>query len=235
MVLAHLIRGGRFGLDSVLLAEKRIEKLGPLLAGAPADTPVYIAAQPVLDGIAGFPMHRGVLGVGRRPPPRTLGEALAAVPKRALVVALFGIANHDNMGGVFRNAAAFGAELIVLDQSCCDPLYRKAIRVSVGAALTVPFVRAEAEGGTISLLKAAGFSVFALSPGGNIPLIAARRSPRTAVLLGAEGPGLSPEVLAEAERVRIPTAPAVDSLNVAVSAALALHHFAFLAIERDSD
>lgn len=226
VVLGHLVRSGRFGLQSVLLANKRVEKLRPLLDQAPPETPVYLALQAVLDQIAGFPMHRGVLAVGRRPAEQTFEVALGSLPPSAMVVLLVGLANHDNMGGMFRNAAAFGASLIVLDPTCCDPLYRKSIRVSVGTALTVPFTMIADLDEAISALKRADFSVYALTPRGELPLNAAPRTIRSAVLLGSEGAGLSPRVLAQATCVRIPIASEVDSLNVATAGALALHHFA---------
>jgi len=104
-----------------------------------------------------------VLAVGVRAEP-DLDTVLGALPERALVVGLVGIANHDNMGGLFRNAAAFGADAVLLDDGCCDPLYRKAIRVSVGAALTMSFARAGDAAGMAARLAADGFSVVALSP-----------------------------------------------------------------------
>lgn len=126
---------------SLLIAAKRADSLQPLLSGLPADMPVFVAAQPVLDAIAGFPLHRGILALGRRVESRTADSLLAGIPGDCDVLLLSGIANHDNMGGIFRNAAAFGAKVVLLDSDCCDPLHRKAIRVSVGAALLVPFVR----------------------------------------------------------------------------------------------
>ena len=125
---------------------------------APAGTPVYVASRAVIDAVAGFPMHRGVLAIGRRREEDTLRHAcLRPCPARALVVVLVGISNHDNIGAIFRNAAAFGADAVLLDETCCDPLYRKAIRVSVGAALKIPFaVRLTAA--SQRLLDAQGFA-----------------------------------------------------------------------------
>jgi tRNA G18 (ribose-2'-O)-methylase SpoU len=170
-------------------------------------------------------MHRGILAVGERaePSPEAL---LAALPERALVVGLSAVANHDNMGGVFRNAAAFGADAVLLDPACCDPLYRKAIRVSVGAALTTPFARLPAGGDLVDSLSAAGFEALALSPGGEVQLDAVRPADRTAVLFGAEGPGLPVEVLARTLTVRIPMAGDFDSLNLATSSGIVLHRIA---------
>src|SRR6185312_14162485 len=142
------------------------------------------------------------------------------------VLALFGIGNHDNMGGLFRNAAAFGAGAVLLAQDCCDPLYRKAIRVSVGAALRAPFARFGPDEDPIATLRGAGFEALALSPAGGERLSALEPPPRAAILLGAEGPGLPPGLLARARTVRIPMSPGWDSLNVAVAGAIALHHLA---------
>ena len=142
----------------------------------------------------------------------------------ATVLGLVGLANHDNVGGVFRNAAAFGADAVLLDETSCDPLYRKAIRVSVGAALITPFSRGGTAGDLVGALAAAAFEVVALSPAGAEPLASYRRAPRTALLLGAEGPGLPPALLARTRTVRIGMAAGFDSLNVATASGIALHH-----------
>jgi tRNA G18 (ribose-2'-O)-methylase SpoU len=137
VVLRLLVRQQRYPIVSLLVTEKRLSGLAPLLASLPPDTPVFAARQEAMDAIAGFHLHRGILAVARRPPEPSVDELLAGLRPKALIVALYGIGNHDNMGGIFRNAAAFGADAVILDSDCCDPLYRKAIRVSVGAALIV--------------------------------------------------------------------------------------------------
>jgi tRNA G18 (ribose-2'-O)-methylase SpoU len=225
VVLEKLIRAGRHPIGSVLLAEKRVEALGPLLDELAPGVAVYAAGQAVMDAVVGFPIHRGVLAAGARAEP-DLDALLAGLPDEALVVGLVGIANHDNMGGLFRNAAAFGADAVVLDAGCCDPLYRKAIRVSVGAALTVPFARGGEAAGMAATLKARGFDLVALSPGGERELADLAPGRRTAVLFGAEGPGLPSEVMAQARTARIRMAGGFDSLNVATSAGIVLHHMA---------
>ena len=144
-----------------------------------------------------------------------------------MVVVLCGIANHDNVGGIFRNAAAFGASAVILDSDCCDPLYRKAIRVSVGAALTVPFARLERGEDALGLLAAHGFEALALTPGGDVMLTDIERPERVAVLFGTEGTGLPEAVLARTRTVRIPMAGELDSLNVATASGIVLHHLAF--------
>jgi tRNA G18 (ribose-2'-O)-methylase SpoU len=146
------------------------------------------------------------------------------LPEKALVVGLVGLANHDNVGGIFRNAAAFGANAVLLDPETCDPLYRKAIRVSVGGALVVPFTRAPAADALVQALQAASFEVIALSPSGTEILSQIRPVRRTALILGAEGPGLPPDLLARTRTVSIPMSGGFDSLNVATTSGIALHH-----------
>jgi len=209
-------------LESVLVAEHRLDSLAGVLAGLPATTPVYAAGQAAMDAVVGFPIHRGILAVGRRPE-RDAAALLASLPERALVVGLVGIANHDNMGGVFRNAAAFGADAVLLDDTCCDPLYRKAIRVSVGAALTTPFARAGDAETLVAALTGAGFEVVALSPRGECELSDLSVGPRVAALFGAEGPGLPAALLARTRTVRIAMAGGFDSLNVATTSGIVLH------------
>lgn len=212
-------------IQSVLVAEHRLDSLAGVLAGLPEATPVYAAAQAAMDAVVGFPIHRGILAIGRRPE-RDAAALLAGLPARALVVGLVGIANHDNMGGIFRNAAAFGADAVLLDETCCDPLYRKAIRVSVGAVLTTPFARAGDAATLVGRLADAGFETVALSPAGDTDLRDLRPTPRAAAVFGAEGPGLPTAVLAQCRTVRIPMAGGFDSLNVATTSGIVLHALA---------
>jgi tRNA G18 (ribose-2'-O)-methylase SpoU len=215
--------GARSRPASLLIAEARMARLAPLLENLAADVPVYVARQAVMDALVGFHIHRGILAHGIRPPDPGAATLLGGLPARALVLALFGVSNHDNMGGLFRNAAAFGAGAVLLDGACCDPLYRKAIRVSVGAALRVPFARLAPGEDGLATLAAAGFAPLALTPAGAEPLVALARPARAALLLGAEGPGLPEAILAQARRVAIPMAAGWDSLNVAAASAVALH------------
>lgn len=217
----------RFRPVSALIAAERAARLAPLLESLPEETPIYAAAQPVMDAIAGFHIHRGVLALGERVAPPSAEALLAAAPADAVVAVMCGVGNHDNVGGVFRNAAAFGAHAALLDARCCDPLYRKAIRVSVGAVLRTPFARFGAAPDLPDLLDRHGFAAVALSPSGAQPLHRYRPAGRTALILGSEGPGLPPEVLARCVTVRIPMADGFDSLNVAATSAIALHHLRF--------
>ena len=217
---------GRGLLEALLIDRKRVDGLEPILARLGPEVPVYTASQAVLDAVVGFHIHRGVLAIGRRPEPVAPSTLLAGLPRRALVLALFGIGNHDNMGGLFRNAAAFGAGAVLLAPDCCDPLYRKAIRVSVGASLIVPFARLGPDEDAVALLDRHGFETLALSPAGRERLADLQPPERAAVLLGAEGPGLAPALMARSRTVSIPMAGGWDSLNVAVAGAIALHHLA---------
>lgn len=226
-VLRAFVRDAPQRVVSLLIDPKRRDKLDDVLAGLPPSTPVHLAEQAVLDAIAGFHLHRGILAIGRKPPPVAARDLLSSLPARAVVVILCGIANHDNMGGIYRNAAAFGADAVILDADCCDPLYRKAIRVSVGAVLSTPTAQLERGEPIADLLAATQFEGLALSPTADEVLAELKPARRTAVLLGAEGPGLTPEVMARARRVGIPMANGFDSLNVATTSGIVLHHLRF--------
>jgi tRNA G18 (ribose-2'-O)-methylase SpoU len=226
VVLRILVTRSRYPMESLLLLESRVAPLSPLLAAIAPAVPIYVASRAVMDAITGFPIHRGILAIGRRDPPTDAGQLLNSLPEKALVVGLVGLSNHDNVGGLFRNAAAFGAAAVLLDRTSCDPLYRKAIRVSVGAALMVPFARVADAEAMIGALAEAGFETLALSPSGREALAAVRRAPRTALLVGAEGPGLPPRLLSRLRSVAIPMTAGFDSLNVATAAGIALHHLA---------
>jgi tRNA G18 (ribose-2'-O)-methylase SpoU len=226
VVLRTLVSSPLVRPVSLLVAAQRLERMAAITAALDETVPVYVAVQPVLDAIAGFHLHRGLLGLGERIDPPDARTLIASLPPRALVVALFGISNHDNIGGVFRNAAAFGADAVLIDPTCCDPLYRKAIRVSVGAALRTPFARLRAGDDAVAILEAAGFTVLALSPAGALPLAGLAPPRRVAVLFGSEGQGLPQGILDRATSVAIPMAQGFDSLNVATTSGIVLHHLA---------
>ncbi|MEQ8482459.1 MAG: RNA methyltransferase [Hoeflea sp.] len=216
----------RFVLEKVLILENRMAGLARLVEQLPPDCPVYVAGRDVLDAAVGFAMHRGVLGLGRHRPPASFGAFLAEMPQDALLTVCCGIANHDNIGGIFRNAGVFGADGIVLDTTCCDPLYRKAIRVSVGAALRVPFCRGGSVAGLVGELLAHRFDVMGLSPRGSEALSSFEPGRRQALLLGTEGEGLPEDILAQVRTLAIEQAPGLDSLNVATTSGIALWHVA---------
>ena len=179
-----------------------------------------------MSAVAGFPIHRGVLGVGLRgdePAPAALSRP---PPAPALVVGLAGLTNHDNVGGLFRNAAAFGADAVLLDAATCDPLYRKAIRVSAGAALTVPFARSPCRTRSWASRPRPRPRAARAEPGRHRDLDGLAPRPRALLILGTEGPGLPAAVMARMRGLRIPMAPGFDSLNVATAGAIALHRLA---------
>ena len=204
----------------LLLSAAQAERLAPLLATRSPGIPLYVAPQPLLEAIVGFPLHRGVLALAER------GAAArhdALLAHARLVVAICGVTNHDNVGGLFRNAAAFGADAVLLDGASCDPLYRKAVRVSVGASIVVPYARLADEAQLVDALGAAGHTVLALSPRGELAIGRDPPPPGpVAVLCGAEGPGLAAATLRRCTTARIPMRPGWDSLNVAVAGGIAL-------------
>jgi tRNA G18 (ribose-2'-O)-methylase SpoU len=224
VVLRLLLRKSHFGIESILLSEKRAAALSELIPKISETIPLYIADDAMIEATAGFALHRGVLAIGSHNSPLNAVELIENVNAHAVVIVCIGIANHDNIGGIFRNAAAFGASAVLLDETCCDPLYRKAIRVSVGASLTVPFARGYTAKHLIEMLQAADFSILALSPSGQIELRDVKYSPKTALILGAEGPGLPQEILSSVQSITIKMAVDFDSLNVATTSGIALHH-----------
>lgn len=223
VVLGMLLRSTRFSAESILVLKAKLPGLADMLARAPAATTVYAVEPGVMDAVAGFHLHRGVLAAGIKPPPANMAATLAACPDDALIVAAAGIANHDNVGAIFRNAAAFGASAVVLDETCCDPLYRKSIRVSVGSVLALPYAQEGSAARMIDALQSQGFSVIALSPRGKIDLWDMPRAGRVALLLGTEGEGLPETLLSRLRTARIPMQTGLDSLNVATTAAVALY------------
>jgi tRNA G18 (ribose-2'-O)-methylase SpoU len=226
VVLRVLARSPLHRARSVLVAATRAAKLAPLLAAFDDEVALYAAPQAVMDQIVGFPIHRGVLAFGERRAEVSAEALLAAIDGPAKLICLFGVSNHDNVGGVFRNAAAFGACGVLLDGLCCDPLYRKAIRVSVGAALSVPFARIGADEDILGQLERHGFTPLAFSPTGAASLSAIEVPRRSAILLGAEGDGLPAALMARTRSVAIPMAKGFDSLNIATASGIALHHLA---------
>lgn len=208
---------------SVMLAPRWMDRIAPQ---APPGVPVYVAALPLMQQIAGFPIHRGVLGVGSRAAVerQTLDEAVGRSPRTLLLCE--DITNIDNIGMLFRNAAAFGADAVVLSPRCHDPLYRKSLRVSIGHALTVPFARSTDWSGDLDrLARDRGITLIgAATTGDAVPIDAIEPPDRVGLIVGREHDGLSPATLRRCSVVaRVPMAPGVDSLNVAAAAAVCLH------------
>ena len=226
-MLAGAHRAGRFEAEAILVLENRLSGVADILSRFPADVPVFVAAARVIDAIAGFNMHRGVLAIGKRPDASPDMRALvASLPDDALVLVGCGISNHDNAGGLFRNAAAFGADAIFLDATSCDPLYRKALRVSVGSVLSVPFAREGSILDVLEALDAAGFAIWGLSPRGAVEIGAVPASRRMALVMGTEGEGLPADVMERFQTARIAQRESLDSLNVATAAGIALYRIA---------
>ena len=223
-VLRVLAGQRRFGIESALILENRFAGVADILGMLPAKTRVYVASSDVIDAIAGFPMHRGVLAVGLRRDDADAAPEPDTARRWRTVVALSEIANHDNMGAIFRNAAALGADAVLMDAQSCDPLYRKALRVSVGAVLTVPWHRFGHADAMLDWLETNGFALAGLSPRGDAALEHWGPPAKAALVLGTEGPGLPDRVMDRTQTLRIAMANGFDSLNVATSAALVLHH-----------
>ncbi len=225
VVLNVLLANAAFAVESLLVLENRLAGLSEQIRLCPDDVPVYCVSRNVMDAIAGFPMHRGILAVGRRSAPCSASQLIDALSEKSLAVVLCGISNHDNMGSIFRNAAAFEADCILMDETSCDPLYRKAIRVSVGAALKVPFAREGSIEELVGKLQQANFDIYALSPSGTETIYTAQPGVRTALLLGTEGEGLPKALMQKLRTVKIPMSLEFDSLNVATASGIALSRF----------
>lgn len=217
VVLERMFASETCVITSVFTTQKRLESLDISLL--PDDAPVYVASQEVMDAVAGFALHRGYLALGRYAPQQSLTQVLTSKPRLRLLC-LSAIANVDNMGGLMRNAAAFGIDAVLIDEVCCDPLYRKAIRVSVGGVFEVPHYRV---GDLIATLKAHDITPYALSPSGRITLDVLSPAPRSAFVFGAEGPGLSAELMDQCTTVRIDMSGGFDSLNVATTSGIVLY------------
>jgi tRNA G18 (ribose-2'-O)-methylase SpoU len=221
----------RYPVRSVLATERRADRVAVLVAGR---APLIVRPDAEVAAVAGFDVHRGVLAAADRLP---LPGAADIVSGADLVVVVEGLSDHENVGALFRNAAAFGAGAVLLDPTTADPLYRRSVRVSLGHVLRVPWTRVTPWPGGLRDLAEQGFAVLALTPAadaepigpvaGDLGRVAPPETdgrPRVALVVGAEGPGLTPAAMAApARRVRIPIAPGVDSLNVATAAAIALH------------
>jgi tRNA G18 (ribose-2'-O)-methylase SpoU len=234
-VITRAVAAG-YPVRSMLLGRGRLADLPALSEAAsgapagdgPAAAPVYVVPDEVAERLTGYPVHRGALAsLGRKPLP----EVREVVSSARRVVVLEDLVDHGNVGAIFRCAAALGVDAVVLSPRCADPLYRRSVKVSMGAVFAIPYARMTAWYDGLADLKSAGFRVLALTPDeGAIPVGAALRAAGpTALLLGTEGDGLSARWLHEAdEAVRIPMNPAaraagVDSLNVVAAAAIACH------------
>ncbi|CAN5706243.1 RNA methyltransferase [soil metagenome] len=219
VAVSRLVDSGH-RIRSVLTNPKWSARVHDLLAGAGLhDVPVYVAPHHVLTATVGFNLHRGVVAAADRRPLPSVAE-LAGRTRRLAV--LEGLNDPENLGLIARAARAFGIDGIVLDPTCIDPYYRRSGRVSMGDILLLPVARSNDGPADITHLHDAGFETWALTPAPDAEVLWDVDGPeRVAVLLGAEGPGLSPAALSGADRrVRIPISPDVDSINVGHAAAV---------------
>jgi len=250
LAVERLVDSGH-SIRSLLVDDHQLHSSAGLVAAVrTCGAPVYVGSRPVVAATVGFNLHRGVVAVADRPASADAASVLLRAARSptsegrlSLVAVLEGLNDHENIGAVFRNAAAFGVGAVLLDPSCADPLYRRSIRVSMGHVLRVPFARLTPWPEALELVRDAGYLVAALSPhpedGSSDPpavtlgelasLVVDRPAGVTgvALVLGAEGPGLSAATLAASDRVvRIPMAQGADSLNVATAAAVAFDRVA---------
>jgi tRNA G18 (ribose-2'-O)-methylase SpoU len=227
LVVRRVLEDPRCRVRSLLLNQAARRALHAELSALRSDAPIYECATDAFRAITGFNLHRGCLALVERPQPLALS---AAIDEARLVLILEQITNPDNVGGIFRSAAAFGADAVLLTAGSSDPLYRKAIRTSMAATLRVPFAQLESWPQQLDELRKRRFVVVALTP--RLPAIPLEQFAldgpgRVALLVGSEGAGLSAVAEGAADlRVRIPITTAVDSLNTAVAAAIALHAIA---------
>ena len=229
LVVKRLLRAPRFRPRSLLVTKAALTALEDDLAIYPGVISVYLATPDLIERICGFKFHRGCLAIGERPAPLAIGKLLGGVSFHNPLIVAERINDADNVGSIFRNASAFGAAAVVLSRGCCDPLYRKALRTSMGACLQVPFTMLDDWPGDLQILRQFGYHLVALTPDRKAsPLerfIIPTETRGVALLLGSEGDGLSESVLAWADSsLRINIETAVDSLNVATASAVALYH-----------
>jgi tRNA G18 (ribose-2'-O)-methylase SpoU len=224
LVVRRVLECGRYRVRSLLLSDAARRQLSLALDGL-GETPVYVCRSQDFLAVTGYDIHRGCLALVDRPSPCKVSE-IAGTARRLVI--LENVANADNVGGVFRNAAAFGFDGVLLSPNCCDPLYRKAIRTSMAASLSVPFATIEPWPEALHTLRTCGFTLAAFTPDSEaepMTWFAERHAitgGKVALIFGNEGDGLSDPVKHLADlRVCIPISRAVDSLNLAVAAGIA--------------
>jgi tRNA G18 (ribose-2'-O)-methylase SpoU len=223
VLVAQRMIASRFTPHAFLGTDRRLAELGDDLAGVRA--PFYRASAEVMAEVVGFHLNRGVLAAARRPRELTPAEVL---DDARTVAVLEGVNDHENLGSIFRNAAGLGVDAVIFGTGCADPLYRRAVRVSMGHALLVPFARAQQWPADLGELRRLGFRLLAMTPDPAAQTLAEAMTDlagqKVAVLVGAEGPGLTETVMRASDvRVRIPMSRGTDSLNVATAAALAFY------------
>jgi tRNA G18 (ribose-2'-O)-methylase SpoU len=220
VLVAQRLLASRFDPIALLGVDRRLGELADDLARV--DVPFYRTTADVMAEVVGFHLNRGVLAAARRPMPLDLPEVL---DNARTVAVLEGVNDHENLGSMFRNAAGLGVDAVVFGKGCADPLYRRAVRVSMGHVLRVPFAHVSAWPRDLDALRERGFQLISLTPNPEaVTLAEAMTGEKVAVLLGAEGPGLTEHAMRATDvRARIPMAPGTDSLNVATAAAMAFY------------
>jgi len=223
VLVVQRMLASRYTPHALLGTDRRLAELEEDLAGARA--PFYRTSAEVMARVVGFHLNRGVLAAARRVPEPSVAQVVDCA---RTVAVLEGVNDHENLGSIFRNAAGLGVDAVVFGSGCADPLYRRAVRVSMGHALLVPYARATNWPADLMTLKEHGFRLLAMTPHSQAcalaEAMAAARDDPIAVLVGAEGPGLTPATLRLSDvRVRIPMSRGTDSLNVATAAALAFY------------
>ncbi|MFD6893754.1 TrmH family RNA methyltransferase [Rhodococcus sp. NPDC060086] len=218
----------RFPLHAMLGVDRRLGELADAVcdnggwAGLSPEVPFYRTDADTMAEVVGFHLNRGVFGVAYRPRPLDVVEV---IEKATTVAVLEGINDHENIGSMFRNAAGFGVDAVLFGKGCADPLYRRAVRVSMGHVLRVPFAHLDDWPYDLDTLRDRGFQLISLTPNPQaVPLAEAMTGEKVALLLGAEGPGLTESAMRATDvRARIPMATGTDSLNVATAAAMAFY------------
>lgn len=224
LVIVRALAAG-YAMRSAVVSPRWADELVATLDRTGAgDVPVYVASEDLLRRITGFHVHRGAIASMRRRPLPDAREVLAASRR---VVVVEDMVSHTNLGAIFRSAGALGMDAVLLTPSCADPLYRRSVRVSMGGVFALPWARLPGWPDAAQLLRDTGFRLLALTPGADaVPIgeVRVAAGERLALLLGSEGPGLTAAALSVADqRVRIPMARDVDSLNVAAAAAVAFY------------
>jgi tRNA G18 (ribose-2'-O)-methylase SpoU len=223
VLVAQRMLASRFRPHAFLGTQRGLLELADDLAGAGA--PYYRATAEVMAEVVGFHLNRGVLGAARRAPELTVSDVIGGA---RTVAVLEGVNDHENLGSIFRNAAGLDVDGVIFGTGCADPLYRRAVRVSMGHALLVPFANAQQWPADLNDLRDNGFRLLAMTPNPAAQTLAEAMDGladhKVALLVGAEGPGLTETAMRASDtRVRIPMARGTDSLNVATAAALAFY------------
>lgn len=223
VLVVQRMLASRFRPRALLGTDRRLSELADDLAGV--DTPYYRVGADVMADVVGFHLNRGVLASASRPPELTVSQVIDGA---RTVAVLEGVNDHENLGSIFRNAAGLGVDAVVFGLGCADPLYRRAVRVSMGHVLLVPYAWTVSWPNDLETLRDNGFRLLAMTPDPEARTLADAMTEtaeqKVAIIVGAEGPGLTEHVMRASDmRVRVPMSRGTDSLNVATAAALAFY------------